>query len=154
MPANAKSFPAYPRKPHKSGHARIKLDGRNHWFGPHGSAESIEKYEALKLEWVARQDGTGAKLTVDELCLLYKQHAESYYVKPDGTPTNDAATIRGALRFVIDLFGTTRVREFGPKRRSQAPVESPASCPSYSRDRPPRRSGNNAAVRAADVRSE
>ncbi|MBI1900938.1 MAG: site-specific integrase [Planctomycetia bacterium] len=112
----AKSFPAYPRKPHKSGHARIKLDGRNHWFGPHGSAESIEKYEALKLEWLARQDGTGAKLTVDELCLLYMAHAESYYVKPDGTPTNEAATIRGALRFAIRLFGTTRVREFGPKR--------------------------------------
>lgn len=41
-------FPVYPLKPHAaSGQARIKIAGRHHYLGKHGSQESHKRYAAL-----------------------------------------------------------------------------------------------------------
>ena len=40
-------FPAYPRRPHSSGQARIKIQGKHVYLGRHGSQESRQKYAEL-----------------------------------------------------------------------------------------------------------
>ncbi len=102
--------------------AVVTIDGRNHYLGPYGSAESHEKYARLIAEW-RLQSGhvlptTGPRrststLTINELILAYFRHAQSYYVK-DGRPTSEQDNIRQALRFLRQLYGASRAAEFGP----------------------------------------
>ena len=47
-----------------------------------------------------------APLTVSELILAYWNFVQSYYVK-NGEPTSEQDTIRQALRFVRELYGST-----------------------------------------------
>lgn len=54
-------------------------------------------------------------MTVDELAILYLQHADQYYRKPDGTSTGEIVNVRIALRHAVQVHGRTRVRDFGPK---------------------------------------
>lgn len=64
-------FPAYPRKPHASGQARIKIKGRTYYLGTHGSKASIDEYERLRAETLSLpqqpRKAQPAKLTVSEL---------------------------------------------------------------------------------------
>jgi integrase len=102
--------------------AVVTIDGRNHYLGPYGSAESHEKYARLIAEWRLHSNHllpeTGPRrvvsgLSVNELILGYFRHAQSYYVK-DGRPTSEQDNIRQALRFVRQLYGASRAIEFGP----------------------------------------
>jgi integrase len=61
---------------------------------------------------VARSSATGP--TVAELIAAFREHAEAYYRKPDGTPTGETAVDPQALRVVRGLYGHTPAREFGP----------------------------------------
>jgi integrase len=115
MPAR---IPCY--RLHKpSGQAVVTLNGRDHYLGKHGSTESRQVYDRLLAEYLAtRARCTSAAppspdLTINELLLLYWDHARSYYVK-DGLPTSEPETIRQALRPVRELYGDTQVRDFGP----------------------------------------
>jgi integrase len=107
------------RKPsyllHKStDQARVRINGVDHYLGSYGSPESRQQYEDLIDEWFARNGDTYCyRLTVDDLAILFMQHAGRYYVK-NGRPTCEVTNIRIAMRPLIRLFGTTRVRDFGP----------------------------------------
>ena len=109
------------RKPsyllHKtSGQARVRIDGKDHYLGLHNSPESIDRYNELVDEWLARQGDVSAfTLTVDHLALLYLKHADGYYLK-DEKPTGEGDTIRLALRPLLELYGISRAREFGPRK--------------------------------------
>ena len=108
---------------HKArGCAVVTLDGRNHYLGPFGSAESYQRYARLIAEWHLHSDhllpSTGRRrgtprMSVDELILAYFRHAQSYYVK-DGRPTSEQDNIRQALRPVRRLYGASPALEFGP----------------------------------------
>ncbi len=98
-----------------SGQARTVIDGKSIYLGIHGSPESQERFNDLKAEWRLRQSVEQYTLTVDELALRYLVHADAYYRHKDGTPTRTAENIRYALRPLIALHGTTRVRDFGPR---------------------------------------
>ncbi len=98
-----------------SGQARVRIDGKDHYLGPFGSQESRDRYDDLVADWLVRQDAGRATLTIDELALLYVRFAESYYVKA-GKQTAEVACVRSALRPLVRLFGTIRVREFTPTR--------------------------------------
>ena len=110
------------RKPgyllHKpTGQARVRIDGRDHYLGPYGSPESRERYEDLIAEWFAKQgDVTAYTLQVDELCLMFMNFADGYYRRRDGTATGTVGNIRSALKYPVQLFGTIRVRDFGPRK--------------------------------------
>lgn len=110
------------RKPgyllHKpTGQARVRIDGKDHYLGPYGSPESRERYDDLIAEWFARQgDVTAYSLTIDDLCLMFMEFAEGYYRRRDGTPTGTVGNIRSALKYPVQLYGTTRVRDFGPRK--------------------------------------
>ncbi len=83
----------------------------------YGSPESREKYEELVAEWFARNGDTSRLvMTVDDLSLLFLQFAENYYRRDDGSPTGEAHNIRDSLRPLIRLFGSTRIRDFGPTK--------------------------------------
>jgi len=107
------------RKPsyllHKStGQARVRIDGKDHYLGEYGSPESRERYDDLVAEWFRNNlEASRSSLTIDELALLFLNHAESYYRK-NGKTTSEVQNIRIALRPLIQRFGACRVRDFGP----------------------------------------
>jgi integrase len=109
------------RKPsylhHKaSGRARVRLRGRDIYLdGEYGSVESYAHYERICREWLLKQDVGRLRLTVDELCILYTEHASRYYLK-DGKTTCEVNNVRIALRPLVLLYGTTRAAEFGPSK--------------------------------------
>src|SRR5262245_30281125 len=126
MPRLIRKPPAY--QLHKAtGQARVKIAGRDHWLGPYGSDASHQEYQRLLAEWRATAPARAAcgstsrpppsiapaALTVAGLILLYREHAQSYYVK-DGKPTSEQDNIRQALRPMRELYGHTDACDFGP----------------------------------------
>src|SRR5262245_11115540 len=98
-----------------SGQARVRIDGKDHDLGPHGSPESKDRYSDLIAAWRLRNvpDDRHA-VTIDDLCLAYMEHAKGHYIK-NGQHTSEVCCLRNALRFLIATAGTTRARDFGPK---------------------------------------
>jgi integrase len=120
-------FPVYPRKSHPNGQqARIKLDGRQLYLGRHGSPESLNRYELLRMEWLKGKSVDPATLTLDELAIKFLEHARGYYLK-NGVETDEVACIRAALRYVVRMFGPSLAREFGPLRLKEVRQEMVAA---------------------------
>ena len=65
------------------------------------------------ISWPAEKGTSPADMSINELLLAYLTHAQQYYVK-DGEETSEVDSIRQALRFMKDLYGTTPARNFGP----------------------------------------
>jgi hypothetical protein len=110
------------RKPgyllHKpTGQPRVRIDGKDVYLGVYGSPESRDRYDEIITEWFANQgDISACTLTVDDLCLMFLDFAEGYYRRKDGAPTGTVGNVRSALRYLVQLFGTTRVADFGPRK--------------------------------------
>jgi integrase len=56
-----------------------------------------------------------ACLTVNELLTRFWDHAQTYYRRPDGTPTSEVEAYRQALRWAYELYGPTPVAAFGAR---------------------------------------
>src|SRR5277367_1280261 len=93
-------FPPYPRVPHPSGQARIRLDGKQLYLGKHQSPESLARYDQLREDWLRSKTVDRSTLTIDELAIRFLEHAIGYYVK-DAKPTSEVACIRAALRPLV-----------------------------------------------------
>lgn len=114
--------PAYTlHKP--SGQARVRIDGKDHYLGPHRSPESLDKYARLIAEWSAvtpslrslEQAPALDRLTIAELLVGYLEFAKGYYVNPeDGTPSKELHCMKDAMRPLKRLYAAALVREFGP----------------------------------------
>ena len=119
MPKLTKRVPSYRR--HKvSGHAVVTLGGKDFYLGPYGSEESRARYNQLVAEWLANaRQSTGesvvvcGNLTINEMIIVYWEHAQSYYVK-NGRPTGEIDNLRDAIRPLATLYGETRASQFGP----------------------------------------
>ena len=122
MPKLTKKLPSY--RLHKvSGNAVVTLNGRDHYLGPHDSPESVDAYKRLIAEWTtagpaaaaasATLSAGGADFRVCELLAAYLEYAERYYIK-DGEPTGEAKNVKEATRQLQELYGMTRVADFGP----------------------------------------
>lgn len=98
-----------------SGQARTVIDGKSVYLGAYNSPKSQEKFNDLKAEWRLRNNVDQFTITIDDLALRYLAHAEEYYRGKDGSPTRTAENIRYALRPLVEHYGATRVRDFGPK---------------------------------------
>ena len=114
------AFPAYCL--HKgTGQAVVKIDGRDHYLGPHGSSESRAAYERLLLQWktlgTTPKSGApgGGALTVRAMFAAYWRHleAQGLYEK-NGQPTSERGCIAQAARPLVRLFGTKAAADFGP----------------------------------------
>jgi integrase len=108
-----KKKPAYLlHKP--SGRARVRIDGKDIYLGEYGSPASREQYDDLVAEWFARDDATSYMLEVEDLVLLYLEHAREHYRK-DGRLTSEFHCLKSAFRPLIEKSGRMRARDFGPR---------------------------------------
>lgn len=105
--------PAY--RLHKpTGLAVVRLAGKDHYLGKHGSPSSYAKYDILIADYLANgRTPAKAILTVGNLSVRYLQFANSYYVK-DGKPTDEVASIKAVLAVLLTR-GELPVTAFTPK---------------------------------------
>lgn len=121
MPRARKSVPSYLR--HKqTGRARVL------WTDPTGqrrerilpgaynSKESRQAYANLLLEIAATPTATVNRdgLTIAELLLAFRKHAEQHYRHPDGKPTSSMAHFNVVIRALRKMYDSLPVAEFGP----------------------------------------
>jgi hypothetical protein len=122
----------------------VTIDGRDYYLGPYDSPESHEAYARLISEWrsngcrLPAQAATTAEkpMTLNELMLDYWGFVERHYVK-NGKPTSEQETIRCALRFVRQLYGSTAAKDFGPlklKAVREEMVRHPITCKYKAKD--------------------
>lgn len=112
----ATRIPSYPSKAHKSGQARLRINGRDLWLGRWNSPESKAKYARLVAELAAAESLPPApqqQTSVVELINAFRQFAEKRYLK-NGVQTSEVYLYRLALGPVIDLYGDTPAEKFGP----------------------------------------
>jgi len=97
-----------------SGRAVVTIGGRDHYCGPWGSRKAQAEYQRLVGEWLgsggAPQATARDAITVAELVLAYRRFAQGYYAPP----SKEAAQIRLAMRPVVERYGHTLARDFGP----------------------------------------
>jgi integrase len=102
----------------------VTLNGRDIYLG-HWPAdrrkppvEVQQNYDRAIAEWLAvgRQPATPTKydLTIAELILAFWRHAEEYYRREDGTPTQEQTSYKCSLRVLRELYGELPANEFGP----------------------------------------
>jgi hypothetical protein len=104
-----------------SGRAFVTLNGRV-YLGKHGTQASRDEYDRVIGEWITtgRSNAPAATassptVTVSIVALAFWTHAQSYYRKPDGTPTSELDNVRLALKPLRRLYGATPAVAFGPK---------------------------------------
>lgn len=97
-----------------TGQARVRINGKDHYLGEHGSSESRDRYEELMRLWFDQQGDVSLRhFTIDDLAILFLQFAEGYYVK-NGEQTSEVNNMRIALRPLVGLLGQVRISEFRP----------------------------------------
>src|SRR5687768_11531589 len=105
-----------------SGQAAVKIRGRFHYLGKHGSKAAAEEYQRIIRDvWgkpvneppegltIAQLD----RLTIIDLLTGFWTHADRYYVK-NGKPTSTVGGMTSALRRLRELYGDQLAAEFGP----------------------------------------
>jgi integrase len=97
-----------------SGQAVVTISGRDHYCGPWGSRTAQAEYQRLVGEWLASGGAPSVTardaITVAELVLAYRRFAKGYYAPP----SREEAQIRLAMRPVVERYGHTLARDFGP----------------------------------------
>jgi hypothetical protein len=99
---------------HASGQSVVRLNGRDHYLGKHGTKSAREAFNRLISEWLlnGRQiPEPGNELTVNELLLAYVRHGQAYY----GPKSKELGCIKDAIKPVKELYGQTAASKFGPK---------------------------------------
>jgi integrase len=118
MPRLVNRNPRYCK--HKaSGQATVTIDGTTLYLGPYGTQASKSEYDRVIAEYLAcgrRLPGSArtADLSVNELLVAFLRHAETYYRRPDGTPTREVGLFKDAMRPLKRLYGHTPASDFGP----------------------------------------
>jgi hypothetical protein len=86
-------------------------------FGPNRNI-AANRFNAFHTLWKSdprvRNPWMEGPLTVRVAWLKYKDYADGYYKRPDGTSTGEAASIARAFAPVLELFGDMPVQEFRP----------------------------------------
>ncbi len=95
-----------------SNKAVVTIGGRDHYCGPWGSKQAQAEYNRLVGEWLASGGAPRVKtgISVAEVVLAYRRFARGYY----SPPSKEESQIRLALSPVVERYGHTLAREFGP----------------------------------------
>ena len=124
---------------HKAtGQARVWLNGKDHYLGTYGSEESRLRYaELIKAHATGvavdplAADGTQDDgLSVNELVQAYLTFAARHYQK-NGSITAEVHCVRSAVRPLVNLFGDTPAKKFGPAALNavrQSMIDSGSMC--------------------------
>jgi hypothetical protein len=99
-----------------SGQAVVRIDGKDHYLGTYGSAESHAEYDRLIAEWLVNGrclPGTATfdGLSVNEVAAAHWRWAVPYY----RWGRRGGQCLKHALRVLKNLYGHTQAREFGPR---------------------------------------
>jgi integrase len=119
MPKLDDRVPKY-RLHRRSGQAVVTLSGKDHYLGPHGTAASSVEYDRLIAEWLTQRrqpiatSETAADISVNKLILLFWEHAQTYYCRPDGTHTSEVDNFKRILKLLRRGYGTAAASGFGP----------------------------------------
>lgn len=108
-PSNLPKYRRQKSKPYDR--AFVELNGQRIYLGRWDSPKSKEQYERLMADWLAngRQLSVAAdEILINELLTRFIQHAELYYRRRDGSPTQEISDIMMSLRPVRKLFGNKR----------------------------------------------
>lgn len=108
------SIPAY-RLHKQSGQAIVTLSGRDFLLGEHNSKASKTEYQRRIGEWLAagRHLSTDpAAITIAEVVVVFRKHAQKYYRLPNGTMSSESRNFDDALKPVVKLYGRTRAADF------------------------------------------
>ncbi|MCP4261789.1 MAG: site-specific integrase [Planctomycetes bacterium] len=116
---NKYSIPKYRKQTGRSfDRAFVSLNNRRYYLGEYGTEESQQEYRRVLAEWTLNSHQVPRQMddiTIVELLVQFWRYAESYYCRPDGTPTTEISNYRQALRPLKLLYGNTLARDFGPK---------------------------------------
>jgi len=118
MPVLKGALPKY-RKHKASGQAIVTIQGHDVYLGPWNSKASRVEYDRIIAEYLAAgrqwpiKGPEASDLSVVEMLVRYKRFAKSYYRK-HGEPTGEWENIAHAISPLVQLYGRTPVREFGP----------------------------------------
>ncbi|MFM7071068.1 MAG: site-specific integrase, partial [Planctomycetota bacterium] len=118
MPRLQQAVPRY-RRHRASGQAVVTIQGRDFYLGTWNSKASKIEYDRIINEWITagRQlPSTGllaSDLTVVEVLARFKDFAIGYYRK-NGKSTGEWGNIEAAIEPVLQLYGRTEARKFGP----------------------------------------
>ena len=121
MARTPRSQPLYKKHPSRPT-ARCWVNGGWVYLGAFNSPESFEAFRRVCAQVSAHAATptatpgrvTGKAVTVNELLLAFFEHVERFYVRPDGTPTNEVGEYRQCLRIVRRLYGIVPAADFGP----------------------------------------
>src|SRR3954452_19870154 len=93
-----------------SGRAVVTLSGQDFYCGTFGTKVALAEYDRHVVEWLARGrrpltegDEEPERLTVVELLVAHKRHAQSYYRK-NGKQTNEVKQFHLAAKVAKDLY--------------------------------------------------
>lgn len=111
---------------HKAtGQARVTIEGRDHYLGKFGTAESRAKYQRLIVAFLAGMKvdadthrpspSTLLEYPVGRLCGDFLDWAKREYRNADGSETRSVENVRQALRALFELFADVDATEFGPR---------------------------------------
>lgn len=105
--------------------AVVRIDGRDIYLGKFNLPESLEESGRVLAEWRSTESTPllqtpsseqlhAVGVTIAELILTFWEHAETFYRRPDGTPTGEADNYRHAFRPLRALYASTPAKDFGP----------------------------------------
>jgi integrase len=116
--SRAKRIPVYSL--HKaSGQAKVRIDGRDHYLGPHGSPESHARYDALVAELLEKRSHGGAcgpTKTLTALLALWWAECKRRYGRRGKGPFGNAVCWRPTIRLLRESCGSEPAESLGPKR--------------------------------------
>jgi integrase len=99
-----------------TGQARVRIRGKDHWLGKHGSPESYEQYAELIHEWQqAPKTAPPKDLTVGQLAMIYMERCRRHYRKA-GEITSEVSAVKIALRHLCKLARKCPAKDFTPRQ--------------------------------------
>jgi integrase len=106
-------IPAYPSRPHSSGQARVKVNGKTIYLGVWGSDESKKKYAELvhQLSLTGSGETFSENLSVSQLAEQWRRHAATFYSQDSREPK----CFEAALIVVERIFGTFPAKDIDAK---------------------------------------
>jgi integrase len=107
---------------HRTGQARVTIQGKTYYLGKYGTAESRQRYRTILREWLTKTDrfapgqtetaassaSPPSRTTVNEVALAYIKHAEEYY---QSNP-KEVEKVKLSVRPLRKLHGRTEAAAF------------------------------------------
>jgi len=90
MPSKARRIPKY--QLHKgTGHARVRINGQDHWLGQYGTQESHDRYDEVIAKLVTGDIRKPDRLVVSQLLAQFWRHCRKRYERNGKGPLGAAA---------------------------------------------------------------